>query len=376
MKIVFTGGGSGGHFYPIIAVAEALNALVEEEHLVRPELYYIGPEPYDERALYENGITFLQSPAGKLRRYFSFLNVIDLFKTGIGVIKATFQLYSVYPDVVFGKGGYASFPTLCAAHILRIPVVIHESDATPGKVTAWAGAFARRIAVSYPEAADHFKGKNVARTGIPVRKDFFTPAKQSGAEFFKLNPHIPTMLILGGSQGAQRINDAVLDALPKLVEHYQVIHQTGKANFEEVERTAGLVLRDNPLKERYRPLSFLNTLSLKMAAGAASLIISRAGSGSIFEIAIWGIPAILIPIPETISHDQRKNAYAYARSKAAIVIEEHNLTPHILISEIERLLSNRALLEEMSAAGKAFATPDAAKIIALGLLEIALEHEQ
>jgi len=115
---------------------------------------------------------------------------------------------------------------------------------------------------------------------------------------------------------------------------------------------------------------------MKMAAGAATLIISRAGSGTIFEIATWGIPAILIPIPEEISHDQRKNAYAYARSRGAIVVEEHNLTPNLLVSEINRLTEDQKLMEEMRAAGKSFATPDAARIIAIGLLEIVLEHEQ
>jgi len=376
MKIVFTGGGTGGHFYPIIAVAEALNALIEEEHLVRPELYYIGPEPYDERALYENGITFVQSPAGKMRRYFSLLNVLDLFKTAIGIIKATLQLYKLYPDIVFSKGGYASFPTLVAARILRIPVMIHESDASPGRVTKWAAQFARRIAVAYPETAQFFPGKNVARTGIPVRKDFFTQAKAGGADFFKWNEELPTLFILGGSQGAQRINDVILDALPQLTERYNVIHQTGPKNFEEVDRTSKLVLRENPHADRYKPFPFLNTLSMKMAAGAATLIISRAGSGTIFEIATWGIPAILIPIPEEISHDQRKNAYAYARSRGAIVVEEHNLTPNLLVSEINRLTEDQKLMEEMRAAGKSFATPDAARIIAIGLLEIVLEHEQ
>lgn len=376
MKIVFTGGGTGGHFYPIIAVAEALNDIVEENKLLRPELYYIGPEPYDARALYENGITFISSPAGKLRRYFSLLNAIDLFKTGIGVVRAIYQLYKIYPDIVFGKGGYASFPTLFAARLLRIPVMIHESDASPGRVTAWASKFARRVAISYPDTASQFPKKNVARTGIPVRRDFFSPATESGIEFFKFDEKIPTLFILGGSQGSQKINDVVLDALPELIERYQIIHQTGAKNFEEVERTSNLVLRDNPLKDHYKPFPFLNTLEMKMAAGAAKLIISRAGSGTIFEIAIWGTPSVLIPIPEKISHDQKKNAYSYARSGAAIVVEEHNLTPHLLVSEINRIADDAKKMEEMRTAAKSFATPDAGRTIAIGLLEIALEHEQ
>jgi UDP-N-acetylglucosamine--N-acetylmuramyl-(pentapeptide) pyrophosphoryl-undecaprenol N-acetylglucosamine transferase len=376
MRIVFTGGGSGGHFYPIIAVAEALNRLVEEKRLLRPELYYIGPEPYDARALYENGIVFKASPAGKMRRYFSILNFFDLFKTGAGVVKAILQLYKLYPDVVFGKGGYASFPTLLAARLLRIPVIIHESDVVPGRVSAWAGTFARRIAISYPETAHYFKGKQVAHTGNPVRYELHLKAKEGGAEFLKLDKNIPTLLFLGGSQGAQVINDAVLDLLTDLVARYQVIHQTGTKNFEEVERTAKLILRQNEHAERYKPYAFLNPLALKMAAGAANVIISRAGSGSIFEIALFETPAILIPIPESISHDQKKNAYAYARHGGALVIEEPNLTPHLLLSEIHRILGDKALQASMISAAQSFAMPEAAKHIAEGILSLALEHER
>lgn len=376
MRIVVTGGGSGGHFYPIIAVAEAINRIAEERKLLRPELYYIGPEPYDERALYENGITFKPSPAGKVRRYFSLLNVFDFFKTAVGIIKATYQLFSIYPDVVFSKGGYASFPTLVAARLLRIPVVIHESDAVPGRVNAWAGSFARRIAISYPEAAGYFKKGNIAHTGNPVRKDLWNHGVESGVEFYKLEANLPTILVLGGSQGSQNINDVIIDALPRLVEHYQVIHQTGALHFPEVDRTTKLVLRENTNAHRYRPFPFLNTLELRMAAGAAKLIISRAGSGSIFEIAAWGLPSIIVPIPEKVSHDQRKNAYAFARVGAATVIEEHNLTPNLLGSEIDRILSDEPLQEEMRSAASAFAAPDAADMIAEGIVEIALEHER
>ena len=152
MKIVFTGGGTGGHFYPIIAVAEEINNIVRERKLLAPQLYYLAPKKYDARALYENNINFRKSPAGKKRRYFSIWNFFDMFKTIFGVIKTTFQLFAIYPDVVFSKGGYASFPTLFAAKLLRIPVIIHESDAVPGKVSLWSGKFAIKIAVSYPEA--------------------------------------------------------------------------------------------------------------------------------------------------------------------------------------------------------------------------------
>lgn len=375
MKILFGGGGSGGHFYPIIAIAEAINRIVAAEKLLPPKLYYMAPEPYDERALFEQGITYIPVSAGRMRRYFSLLNALDLVKTALGVLKALIRLFSLYPDVVFGKGAYASFPPLMAARILGIPVVIHESDSEPGRVNAWAGKFAQRVAISYPDAAQYFKKETVALTGNPIRKDIANPAAEGGREFLKLEETTPVILILGGSSGAQVINEAVLDALPRLLNKYQIIHQTGEKNFEEVTKIATGALHNHPHKDRYRPYAYLNVLALRMAAGVTSLVVSRAGS-TLFEIAAWGKPSIVIPIPESISHDQTKNAFSYARSGAATVIEQHNLTPVILESEIERILGDKAKQEAMSKAASGFAKKDAAEAIAREILNIALTHER
>jgi len=145
MKIVLTGGGSGGHFYPIIAVAQNINDLVSREKIANLEMIYISTEPYNEGALFDNNITFKKVPAGKRRVYFSFLNFLDIFKMAWGAFLAIFVLFKIYPDVVFSKGGYASYPTLFAARLLRIPIVIHESDTVPGRVNKWSAKFAKRI---------------------------------------------------------------------------------------------------------------------------------------------------------------------------------------------------------------------------------------
>lgn len=375
MKILFTGGGSGGHFYPIIAVAESLNKIAKSEHLLDAKLYYMAPVPYNPRALLENNITFVQNPAGKVRRYFSLLNITDAFKTGWGIIVAIFKVFSIFPDVIFSKGGYASFPALVAGRLFRIPVVIHESDSEPGRVNLWAGKFATRIALSYPEAASFFANTNVAHTGNPIRKEIMTPSPDGAKKFLNLEEGIPTLTILGGSQGAEKINEMIIQCLPELVGMCQIIHQTGKIHFVPVKETASLVLQNNPHATRYHPFEYLDQVTLKMIAGVSTLIISRAGS-SIFEIALWGIPSIIIPIPESISHDQRKNAFAYARTGAAIVIEEENLSPHLLTSEIQRLLSNQVLLTTMQQATGSFARKDASDIIAREIIAIALEHDK
>ena len=378
MKIVFTGGGTGGHFYPIIAVVEALHILIKERKLLEPELYFYGPAMFDERALYENGITYVATPAGKMRKYFSLANFFDFFKTGWGTVETLLSLYRLFPDIIFSKGGYGSMPTLIAARVLGIPVIAHDSDAVPGRATLYAARFAKKIAISYDEAMprlpEWIRGKT-AMTGNPVRREVATPATQGTQDFFELEPSVPILLILGGSLGAEQINNVVLEALPDLVNRYQVIHQTGQANIESITKTAGVILDKNERRYRYKPLGYLSPLELKMGAGAADVVISRAGSGTISEIASWGRASIIIPIPEKVSRDQRENAFAYARTGAAEVIEQNNLTPHLLVGEIDRLFTNPKARNDMAEAAKKFAKPDAAKVLAQAILDTALEHD-
>jgi len=374
MRILFTGGGTGGHFYPIVSIAEELNRLTKEKKLLELELYFMSPSPYNSGVLFENNITYKKNSAGKLRRYFSILNFFDFFKTGWGILVSLLQVYRLYPDVIFGKGGYASFPVLVAARLLRIPVVIHESDTVPGRVNLWAGKFAKRVAVSYKEAAKYFPAGVVAYTSQPIRKEIAEPITSGAREFLKIEENVPVILVLGGSQGAQKINDVLLAGLKNLVGKYVIIHQTGKNNIVEVKATAEVILSDSPHKDRYKAFDYLNNLALRMAAGVSSIVISRAGS-SIFEIAAWGLPSIIIPINERISRDQHSNAFAYARAGACVVIEENNLTFNILASEIERLLTNDTEREKMKTAAKAFYKPDATHLVAEEILKIALEHE-
>ncbi|MDP1625067.1 MAG: UDP-N-acetylglucosamine--N-acetylmuramyl-(pentapeptide) pyrophosphoryl-undecaprenol N-acetylglucosamine transferase [bacterium] len=378
MKILLTGGGTGGHFYPIIAVAESLRRISKEEKLIDAELYYMAPARYDDKALFENRIIHVSSYAGKIRRYFSLLNVFDVFKTAVGVIKAVVDVWRIYPDVVFGKGGYVSFPAMFAAKLLRIPVVIHESDSHPGRVNAWASKFAQKIAVSYEQAADFFPKDKVAFTGNPIRREVRETLSEGARQFLGLDESLPVVLILGGSQGSQRINEAVIDVLPELVGKCYIIHQTGKDNIDEMTNTAEVVLKESIHKNRYRPFAYLNSMSLRMAAGEAAksgLVISRAGS-TIFEIALWQVPSIIIPIPEEISHDQKSNAFAYAASGACSVIEEINLTPHVLLSEIDRIIDNPNIADKMRHGAATFGKKDASDTIAREIIRIALSHSQ
>lgn len=377
MKILLVGGGTGGHFYPLIAIAEELNRVADEEKLLNFELYYIGTSRYDDAALKKEFIKYIPITTGKLRVYFSFKNFIDFFKTGFGIIQAFFKLFSLYPDVVISKGGYNAFPVLIAARFFRIPVIVHESDSAPGRVNKWAGKFAVRVALTYPEAAQYFDPKKVSLVGQPVRKVIATPATEGATEFFDLDPSLPVIGVIGGSLGARVINNVILELLPGILDHYQIIHQTGITNFEDVTTDAKVVLGDDTRRSRYKPFATLNELQMKMFSGAATIIISRAGS-ILHEIAAWGKPSIIIPGTAAVYHDdhQRKNAYHFARIGACAVIEEGNLTPSVLENEINLIISHKERYHAMAERAKEFYQPDAARKIATEAIKIALAHEK
>lgn len=381
MKIVFTGGGTGGHFFPLIAIAQELNDMVEEGHYADVSLYYFSTEPYDEAELFEQHMQFVEIPSGKLRVNPSLTsmlqNAFDMFRVGWGVMVAIWKLYTIFPDVVFGKGGYASFPTLFAARILGIPVIIHESDSVVTRTNGMVSKWAKRIAVSYAEAADSFDKKvrpKIAHTGQPIRREIAHPIHEGAMEYLKLEVGIPVIMIVGGSQGAQLINDTIWEIVPELIQKYQIIHQVGIKNIGVMENLAMTELADHPFKSRYKPFGFLNPLATAMSAGVSDLVISRAGS-QLFEIAAWGIPSIIIPRTHSANNHNMSNAYIYASRGACEVIEEANLTPHVLLIEIERILDNQDIANQMKQATAGFAQPDAAKIIAQEILDIALVHE-
>jgi len=304
-------------------------------------------------------------------------NISDSIRTFFAMFHALFVMIRIYPDVVVSKGAYPAFPIVIAARILRIPVVMHESDMAAGRVNKITANFAKRIAVSFPEAVNLFGKKEVtAWTGQPIQKELWETSGEKTHAYFNLKKNLPIIVIYGGSLGSQLINDAVLEVLPMLVEDFQIIHQVGVANEQEIKSRAKFLLTDSPYKERYQVFGFFNPMMQKMLGASADLFISRAGATSIFEMAIWKRPAILIPITKSNGDHQRKNAYAYASTGAAIVIEENNLEPHVFLSEIQRMMGDKSLLENMANSGQSFVQKEAASTIAKEVVTIALGHEK
>lgn len=372
MKILFTGGGTAGHIFPIIAVFREMRRLHPEPDL---QIFYVGPKDEFAKTLFsEEGINVKYVLSGKIRRYFDWKallkNIIDIFfKLPIGVLQSFFYIFFSAPDVIFSKGGFGSIPAVVSGWLLRIPVFLHESDISPGLANRFLSKLVVEIFISFPDT-EYFtpeKGK-IILVGNPIRREILEGSKEKAQKLFKLTGQKPVILILGGSQGAQRINDKILEILPELLKNFEVIHQSGQKNFKQVKAEAMAIL-PKELLSFYHLFPFLNQEELKQAYAVCNLVVGRAGSGSIFEIAAVGKAAVLIPLPEGAQDHQTKNAYAYAKTGAAIVLEETNFTPHFFLERLKQIIFQSEQLKKMERAAKEFSRPLAAKIIAGYLVE-------
>ena len=368
MKILFTGGGTGGHIFPIIALArEIRKTFPEPEEL---EFYYIGPkDEFSSILLSQEEIKVKRVLTGKIRRYFGFLailqNFIDiLFKIPLGVIQALFYIFFLAPDLIFSKGGYGSIPAVISGWLLRVPIFLHESDASPGMANKFLSKFSLEIFVSFPvKETEFFSLEKMISVGNPIRKELLEGSEKEAKATFKLAGEKPIILVLGGSQGAQRINDMLLQILPEILLDFEIIHQTGPKNFNEVKAETDIIITKE-LKKYYHPFPFLEEVILGQAYQIADLVVARAGSGSIFEISALGLPSILIPLAEAAQNHQVKNAYSYAENEACLVIEESNLTPHFFLERLKYLFSHPEELEKMKRGAREFSKPRAAQVVA------------
>ncbi|OQX01036.1 hypothetical protein BWK69_00100 [Candidatus Parcubacteria bacterium A4] len=378
MKILFTGGGTGGHIMPIIAVIRELKKLHQKEFFFgypenekKLEIFFIGPKDDFSLIIFsQEGIKVKTVLAGKIRRYWGikpfFENVIDLFKLPIGIIQGFFYVFFMAPDLIFSKGGYGSIPAVIAGWILRIPVLLHESDVIPGMTNLLLSKFALRIFTSFPKTKKIPTSK-IILVGNPIREGLLSEEKTEVKSFFRIESEKPVILVLGGSQGSQRINNKILEILPELLKNFELIFQCGTENLRQVKGESNAVIKDE-LKKFFHLFSFLKEDEIKKAYAACDMILSRAGSTTIFEIAAAGKPSILIPLPESAQNHQVENAYSYSKTEAAIVLEESNITAHFLLGKMKYLLENPEEMKIMSENAIKFSKPQAAKEIAKYIL--------
>jgi UDP-N-acetylglucosamine--N-acetylmuramyl-(pentapeptide) pyrophosphoryl-undecaprenol N-acetylglucosamine transferase len=346
--LVFTGGGTAGHVMPNLALAPHLRARGWE-------LHYLGSQAGPERALAEGaGIPFHAFATGKLRRYFSWRNFTDPFRVVRGVFEAWSLLGRLKPAVVFSKGGFVSVPVVYAAALRGIPVVLHESDLTPGLANRLSLFCCRRICASFPETLDHLPAPKAVLTGTPIRDELFRGDRRRGLDFLGFDGSKPVLLVMGGSLGAKAVNEALRNNLDVLLGRHDVIHLCGKGWLDPArEGRAG-----------YRQFEFLGA-GLADVLAAADRVVSRAGANSLFELLALRKPMLLIPLPGHASRgDQILNAESFARRGLARVLLQESVNAATLLEGLEVLERDAAELRaRMDASGLAHGTEKVLEVI-------------
>lgn len=367
IRIFFTGGATGGHLYPLIVVKKELEKIAQEKNL-NLKFFYLGVQPIDPQILIKEKIQVFIIPSSKLRKYFSLKNLIDLLKFPLNFFSALFKLFQYMPDVVFSKGGPGSLGVVLSAWLLRIPVVIHDSDTIPGLTNKISSFFAKKVAISWEVSRKHFPSSKVVFTGQPVDTELInTSVFPSDYQRFNLDFQKNIILVIGGSQGSRFLNDLIVESLYDLLSLGEVVHITGKDHYQETYLYAEgkIYSQDLDKLKNYHPFPFLSHEDLTILMKISDLIISRAGAGSIFEISALGKPSILIPIEEKVAGEhQLRNAYEYHKYGACFVLEEKNATPQILITLVEEVLKKEEIKKQMSQSALEFAKLSAGQKIA------------
>ena len=320
-RIILTGGGSSGHVTPNLALIPKLR---EKGY----DIQYIGSDKGIEKEVVGSAdLPFHGIPAGKLRRYFSWQNFTDVFRIMNATVQAFFLLRKLRPQVVFSKGGFVSCPVVWGAWLNRIPVVIHESDITPGLANRLSKPFASTICLTFPESVQHIGSAKTAVTGLPLRDFLMKGNAEAGRTFCDFDAQKPVLLIIGGSQGAQKINETIRAALPSLTSKYQIVHLCGKGKVDqELLKVKG-----------YRQYEYINQ-ELPDLFAMTHIVISRAGSTSINEIKQLKKLNLLIPLSKRSSRgDQILNAHSFEQQGISAVLLEESLTVETMLTALSDL---------------------------------------
>lgn len=324
-RIILTGGGSAGHVTPNIALIPQLR---EKGY----DIQYIGSYQGIEKDLIEPfGIPYHGISSGKLRRYFSVQNFSDPFRVLKGLGQARKLIRELKPDIIFSKGGFVSVPVVLAGKQNHVPVIIHESDMTPGLANKIAIPCASKVCCNFPETMAHLPQEKAVLTGSPIRQELLSGNKLAALDFCGFTPDKPVILVIGGSLGAVAVNDAVRAALPKLLEDFQVIHLCGKGKMDEsLMNTKG-----------YRQFEYIKD-ELHDLFALADLVISRAGANAICELLALHKPNLLIPLSANASRgDQILNARSFERQGFSIVLEEEETNNETLLAAVHQLYEHR-----------------------------------
>ena len=361
-----TGGGTGGHIYPAISIGQAL-----QEAMPDVELLYVGSSHGPEGDIARKaGIPFVAIPSSSLSKAMSLRNAAAFGKLLMGFFRARKVLGRFKPDVVIGTGGYVSAAILLAQWSRRGKIVIHEQNARPGRTNIALAKVARKVCVTFASSTAFLPTGRVEVTGLPIRAEFgLLPAKADARRAFCLDETLFTIVVIGGSQGARKVNEIVAGAWPLINDgNTQILHQVGQRNIEEMRALVGAT-QDN---QRYRVEAYVD---MPVALASADLVISRSGASSIAEITAAGLPSILFPYPHAYADHQTGNAMHLVDHEAALLCGDSSTTPEMLADMIVELRSAPEKLEAMSAASAGFGKPDAADRVARIALSVARTND-
>jgi UDP-N-acetylglucosamine--N-acetylmuramyl-(pentapeptide) pyrophosphoryl-undecaprenol N-acetylglucosamine transferase len=336
LKVVLTGGGTAGHVMPNLALLPELRA-------AGFDVSYVGSGGVEKGLAHAAGLPFFEISTGKLRRYFSIQNFLDIGRIVLGFFQAFILMLKLRPNVVFSKGGFVAVPVTLAAWFCRIPVVTHESDVSPGLANKIIAPFSRKILYTFPETGKFLPAHRSEMVGTPVRQDLFGGNAEKGRSICGFNDKKPILLVMGGSQGAQRINDALKTILPRITGDLNVAHLTGKGKSIGYEGAG------------YKGFEFLGD-DLKHIFAATDLVVSRAGANSIFEILALKKPMLLVPLEVGSRGDQILNARSFTQKGWALTLSETKMTPEALEVAINDLRANSVKLIARQAEAKADST--------------------
>jgi UDP-N-acetylglucosamine--N-acetylmuramyl-(pentapeptide) pyrophosphoryl-undecaprenol N-acetylglucosamine transferase len=352
MKIVISGGGTGRHIYPALALIREIQKETKDS-----EFLYIGTKTGLESSLVpREGIPFKSIHITGFRRKLSFENIKTIYRFLKGVKDSKGILKEFKPDIVIGTGGYVCGPVVYAAAKLNIPTIIHEQNSVPGLTNKFLSRYVKKIAICFNEAKDYFPGDKVVFTGNPRASEVIGKDGIRGRISVGLSTTMPAVLIFGGSRGARPINEAVVKSLSDLGgKPYQILYITGDVHFEDVKKEVELV--GNPRNVVIKP--FLHNMPEVLAG--IDLVVSRAGATTLAEITSLGIPSILIPSPYVTNNHQEKNARSISEQGGAELILEKDLNNKSLVKNIDRILLNQEHLKDMKAKAKKMGVPDSAR---------------
>lgn len=361
--IAFAGGGTGGHIFPGLAVIDELRTRTD------CRVIWIGSSRGMDRSIVEdNGIEFFGISSGKLRRYFSLSNALDVFRILAGVAQSLFILARARPSLLFSKGGFVSVPPCLAAAILRIPVITHECDFSPGLATRLNSRVAESVLVSYEETRNLLPPgmrDRVTVTGNPVRPIFYGASPVKGRAFIGCpDASVPILLIQGGSLGARQVNELVYGTLERLCALFFVVHQTGPGNVR-----SGTVPDSKIVRERYRQYDFIRS-EMADVLSCADIVVARSGANTVWECAASGKPMVLVPLEKGASRgDQVENAMWFVSKGAAVMLTGTDARPERLYEAVERIAIDGGLRERMSANAAALGSARPAAVIASLIVE-------